>query len=485
MASPKAIVIFGASGDLTQRKLGPALHSLSCAGQLPTPTNVIGVGRTVLSDEAFRDRLYRGIEAYARLKPDPNLCNLWPTLGHRFSYLAGSIDDARTYTRLGQRIAALSEAPLEDTGVLYYLAVPPEAAETIVAGLATAGLHRSGHGWRRIVFEKPFGVDGEAAARLNRRVHDVFREPQVFRIDHYLGKETVQNILVLRLANGIFAPLWSREFVDHVQITLAESGGVGRRGATYDRMGVVRDVLQNHGLQLVALAMMEPPVSLAPEPLRDAKLAVLRAIRRPEPSDAVLGQYQGYRDEPDVDPGSDTPTYVAVRLHVNTWRWRGVPLYLRCGKQMAEKVTEITVQFKPTATPLTNALPPPNRLTLRLQPDEGIKLRIQTKVPGAGQRIRSTDLAFGYAEQFGPDAIPDAYERLLLDALEGDPTLFLRSDEIEAAWDVVEPLLRRETGADVPFPYSEGSWGPAEADALIERDGRSWLAGCAPTRRNA
>jgi glucose-6-phosphate 1-dehydrogenase len=482
MADATAIVIFGASGDLAQRKLGPALHSLACSGQLPSTTQVIGVGRTVLSDSGFRERLFQGVQRYARLKPDTALCDLWPSFADRFSYLTGDPGDPRTYSRLSQRLVAGSQHT-DPINVLTYLAVPPHAVPTIIRGVAEAGLQRSADGWRRIVFEKPFGVDRASAHALNRTIHGLFSEPKVFRIDHYLGKETVQNILTLRFANAVFEPLWCRDHVDHLQITLAEKDGVGHRAGYYDRTGVIRDILQNHGLQLVALAMMEPPESLEADALRDAKIKLLQAIRTPSAEDAVLGQYKGYGDEPGVAGSSRTPTYAAVRLHVDSWRWRGVPVYIRSGKYLPVKTTQITLQFKPpkAALPLTSPIQP-NRLMLQLEPNEGMHLQVETKLPGAGLETRPTDLVFHYADHFGAQALPDAYERLLLDALQGDPSLFLRDDEIEACWSVVEPLLRlHEHPGYRVAPYPDGSWGPNEADALLEADGRAWLSECTRT----
>ena len=479
------VVVFGASGDLTQRKLGPALHSLACTGQLPSSTQIIGVSRTVLSDAAFRDRLYQGVEDYARLKPDSKLCSQWPSFEDRFSYLAGALDDPQTYARLRQRLAKAGGGSEGDIPVLFYLAIPPQGVPTVVQRIAEAGLHRSPRAWRRVVFEKPFGTDRQSAAELNQLTRTLFREPQVYRIDHYLGKETVQNLLSLRFANTAFAPLWCREHVDHLQITLAESDGVGKRAQTYDRTGVVRDILQNHGLQLLALAMMEPPDGLDARSLRDAKRDVLQAIRTPSLDDVVLGQYAAYRDEAGVQEASRTPTYVAVRLHVDTWRWRGVPVYVRSGKRLPTKTTEITVQFKTPNSPfpLTSPLHP-NRLMVQLDPCEGLQLQVETKVPGAGLVTKPTDLVFHYADHFGARALPDAYERLLLDALQGDPSLFLRDDEIEACWSVVEPLLSlHENPQFLLAEYADGSWGPEAADALIEADGRAWLSECTCTHR--
>jgi glucose-6-phosphate 1-dehydrogenase len=481
-----AVVIFGASGDLTQRKLGPALHSLSCSGQLPAATRIIGVARTSYTNETFRERIQEGVQAYARLKPGSNICELWSSFEDRFSYLAGSLEDPKTYSRLRQQLEAMTTASGEAPNVLFYLAIPPQAAETVVTCLADAGLHRAPRAWRRAVFEKPFGVDRATAAHLNELIQRVFREPQIYRIDHYLGKETVQNILILRFANTVFEPLWNRDHVDHIQITLAETVGVEQRAGYYDRTGVIRDIVQNHGLQILALSLMERPSRFDADSLRDAKRDVLDAIREPAPEDVVLGQYESYRDEPAVDPESRIPTFVALRLRVNTWRWRGVPIYIRSGKCLPAKTTEVTVQFKRCECPMLLSQSEANRLMLRLQPNEGIDLQIETKLPGAGLDARPTDLVFNYADHFGAQAVPDAYERLLLDAIEGDPSLFIRSDEIEASWSVVEPLLRLHEDPIFPVPrYEDGCWGPETSDALLEADGRVWLAECAPSDRGS
>ena len=481
---PVCIVIFGASGDLTKRKLAPAIHSLACAGHLHPGSCVVGIGRRSLTNEAFRRRLFEGIQEYARVKHDPKLCNLWPGLELRFEYLSMDSGAPAEFERLARMLAEPRISETTEGNLLFYLATPPDAVRPILEGLRGSGLAHGTAGtpgWRRIVFEKPFGTDLKSATDLNAAVHDAFDESQVLRIDHYLGKETVQNILALRFANSIFEPIWNRNFVDHIQITVAESLGVGARARYFDRAGVLRDIVQNHMLQLLALIAMEPPSSSAPRAFRNEKAKLLQAVRPPAPSDAVFGQYRGYLDEPEVRAASNTATYAAIRLFVDNWRWQGVPIFLRTGKRMAEKTTEVTLEFREVPHRLfpENA-PAPNRLSLHLQPDEGAQLQLEVKVPGAGMQTRPADMVFRYADEFGAAALPDAYERLLVEAISGDPALFIRNDEIECSWEIVEPLLRRGTD---PFAYEPGTWGPPQAEALLGHPDRRWLSRCSTVEK--
>lgn len=474
-AEPATVVIFGASGDLTQRKLVPALHSMACDALLHADIQVIGVARSSMTDLEFHDRLYEGVAEYSRL--EPRVCELWNDFAQKVSYLAGSYDDPDTYRRLGEQLAKLDAEAGTRGNRLFYLATPPSLYPVVIEQLGKADLNQCGSGWTRIIIEKPFGRNLESAQRLNEQVHAVFREDQVYRIDHYLGKETVQNLMTFRFANAIFEPLWNRNYVDHVEISMLESVGVGHRAGYYDKAGVLRDMFQNHILQLLTLTAMEAPSAFNAKALRDEKVKVLQSLRPVSPSDGVWGQYRGYRDEEGVSSGSQTPTYIALKLYVDNWRWQGVPFYVRSGKKLAQKATEITLQFKqvPHLIFPEKAGLVANSLSLCIQPDEGIHLHFETKIPGAGMRAAPVDMEFHYSDHFGEQALPEAYERLLIDAIQGDASLFARSDEIELAWHLVDPLT-----VDVePVFYAPGSWGPSAADALLAQDGREWLEGCA------
>jgi glucose-6-phosphate 1-dehydrogenase len=471
------IVIFGASGDLAYRKLVPALHSLDCQDLLADMVQVLGVGRSEFTDETFRERLRQGVEEHGRLKP-----KVWSDFAERLTYLQGSYDDPGTYRRLEERLEAFDRDAGTEGNRLYHMALPPNVYPMVIRQLGRAGLQRSEEGWVRIIVEKPFGHDLESGRQLNKQLHRCFGEEQVYRIDHYLGKETVQNILTLRFANAIFEPLWNRNYVDHVQITVAESIGIENRAAYYEQAGVLRDMFQNHLMQLLTLTAMEPPVAYEADTLRNEKYKVLRAVQWAGRS--VRGQYEGYRDHEDVAKDSATETYAALELLVNNWRWRDVPFYLRSGKRLRAKATEIAIQFRHVPHLLFPAEArdgiTPNTLFLCIQPDEGVHLRFETKEPGASMMTQPVEMEFHYARDFGPGALLDAYERLLLDAMLGDPSLFARADEVEEAWKVIDPILEnwhQPDGPPLTF-YAPGAWGPAAADRFMADVGRTWWYGC-------
>jgi glucose-6-phosphate 1-dehydrogenase len=480
---PYAVVLFGATGDLARRKLVPGLHRLSADGLLPEGFALIGVARSAADVTELR----AVHEEALRRAPRPALdADSWRRFAATIDYVRGDLDDARTYVALRQALAAADSRRGTEGNRLYYFAVPPSSFATILARLREHGLLRepaAGGPWSRVMIEKPFGRDLASARALNRMAASYLDESQLYRIDHYLGKETVQNILVFRFANAIFEPLWNRKYIDHVQITAAEEIGVEGRGRFYEETGVLRDVVQNHLLEVLALTAMEPPISWQPDDQRDARVAVLRSIRPFAAGEVaaatVRAQYGGYRDEPHVAPASRTPTYAAVRLLVDNWRWHGVPFYLRAGKRLARRMTEVAVHFQRMPLCLfgkdevCQSLDA-NVLTLRLQPDEGIDLRFVAKRPGEDLAVRAVEMDFAWARSFAEQPA-EAYERLLLDCMRGDPSLFARRDSVERAWEVMTPILEAWEKDEPPLAgYAPGSDGPAEADALMTREGRRW-----------
>jgi glucose-6-phosphate 1-dehydrogenase len=490
VADPCAVVIFGGRGDLAHRKLMPALFSLSCQGLLPSGFAVIGIGRKDIPDEEHRRDLEKSVEQAGLL--GTGSC-AWEDFAAGLKYVSADHTDLEDYQKISEALDWADETRSTSGNRLFYLAVPPDSFATIVDNLRESGLAKSNTGWTRIVVEKPFGTDLPSAKRLNDTLLKAFSEDQIYRIDHYLGKETVQNILVLRFANSILEPLWSQKYVDHVQITIAETLGVEDRGDFYDRTGALRDIIQNHGLQLLSLIAMEPPATIEPNDIRNEKDKVLRNIRRIPEADvnrlAVRGQYgpgimlgepvPGYREEPKVDPNSNTETFVALELYIDNWRWSGVPFYVRTGKRLSRHATEIAVQFKEVPDVLfRKALPgevEPNMLVIRVQPDEGTMVRMESKVPGLDFRVRSVQMDFRYGLSFGASA-PEAYERLLLDAILGDSSLFARKDSVEECWEIVTPIMevwQREIADSFPN-YLPGTWGPDSSFELIERGGRRW-----------
>ncbi len=505
--APATIVIFGGSGDLSKRKLVPALFELDSEGQLAPGTAIVGYARTGESDETYRAEMRAAVLEFARKKPVDE--EKWKAFSSRLFFFRGDLNQTRHFVDLKARLQALEKERGLEGNRVFYLAIPPSMIAAAVRNLGEAGLvyrvrgagpettgafrGADGGPWSRVIVEKPFGRDLATARALNEELAGVFRERQIFRIDHYLGKETTQNILVFRLGNGIFEPLWNRRYVEHVQITVAESIGVETRGRFNEEAGVLRDIIQNHVLQLLCLVAMEPPVAFDPNSVRDEKVKVLKAIQPQTPDeilrDTVRGQYAAgaidgqpvvaYRQERDVNPMSLRETYAAWKVQIENWRWAGVPFYLRAGKRLAKRVTEIAIQFKTPPISLFRQVgafrQEPNALILRIQPDEGIALKFGAKEPGPTMKVAPVTMDFRYSEFFGASQ-PEAYERLLMDAMHGDSTLFARRDEVEAAWERVTPLLdvwRENPPLDHPN-YEAGTWGPDAAVALLARDGRRW-----------
>jgi glucose-6-phosphate 1-dehydrogenase len=479
---PCALVIFGASGDLTHKKLFPALYSLAYRRLLPERFGIVGVARTEETDEEFKATMKEAVQQHGR---DEFVEEVWETLVDGMRYLATDFSTDAEQDRLAEVVQDLDEEHQLEGNRVYYLAIPPSVFSTVVDGL---GKRRTANGWTRLIVEKPFGHDLQSARALNTVIREHFAEEEVFRIDHYLGKETVQNMLALRFANGIFEPIWNRQFVDHIQITVAESIGIEGRAGYYEQAGAIRDIFQNHLLQLLAITAMEPPIDFTAESVRNEKVKVLRAMHTPGPKSVVRGQYgrgfvegeevRGYREEEGVNAQSMTETYVAAKLYVDNWRWADTPWYVRMGKRLARRETTIAIQFKRAPHPPFEEIAAdglrPNVLLVHIQPDEGVSLAIGAKVPGQGMTIRTVNMDFLYGGAFRT-GMPEAYERLILDCMLGDATLFTRTDEVEEQWKLVDAMVAPWQRDRPSFPnYPAGTWGPPSANELLGRDGRSW-----------
>jgi glucose-6-phosphate 1-dehydrogenase len=479
---PCILIIFGASGDLTKRKLFPALYSLAFRRLLPDSFAVVGVARSEETDEEFKERMKEAVQEFGR---DEFREEAWELLAGGMRYVAMDFADEEREDELAATLNELDEERGTCGNRVYYLATPPGVFPTVVQEV---GKRRKTRGWTRLIVEKPFGHDLESARELQSVITRYFDETEVFRIDHYLGKETVQNMLVLRFANGIFEPIWNRQFVDHIQLTVSESIGIEGRAGYYEHAGAIRDIIQNHLLQLVAITAMEPPIDFTADAVRNEKVKVLRSIHTPGPKSVVRGQYGrgfiegqeviGYREEPGVDAQSMTETYVAAKLYVDNWRWADTPWYVRTGKRLPRRETTIAIHFKKAPHPPFEELAAeglrPNVLIIHVQPDEGISLAISVKVPGHGMTIRTVHMDFLYGGAFRT-GLPEAYERLILDAMLGDATLFTRIDEVEEQWSLVDAIVAAWVRDRPAFPnYGAGTWGPPSADELLHRDGRSW-----------
>ncbi|MGD9634972.1 MAG: glucose-6-phosphate dehydrogenase [Pirellulales bacterium] len=475
-------VIFGASGDLTSRKLIPALYQLYRKKRLPADTRIVGFSRTTYTHDGWRAELAGDVAKFTGKEFDQQL---WTDFAAKIFYFAGDIGIPADFDKLKTFLDDLEKDP--DSTRIYYLATAPQFYAPAIEQLGRSGLAQENTCRRRVIIEKPFGTDLATAEKLNADVHAVFNEKQVYRIDHYLGKETVQNLLVLRFANTIFEPVWNRNYIDHVQITVAEEVDVQTRAGYYDRAGVVRDMFQNHLLQLLMVTAMESPVRYEADAIRDEKVKVLKAIQPMTPQEihenTVRGQYRGYQTAKGVAPNSRTATFAAIKFQIDNWRWHGVPFYLRSGKVMSCRTTQIVVQFREPPFMLfpdgPRSVSESNRLVIQVQPAEGIQLHFETKVPDAGMKLRQTDLEFSYQREFR-GAIPEAYERLLLDALEGDAALFARADEVEAAWTIIDPILAEWQKSDQPdlHVYEPGYWGPLECTEWMVHQGREWFDTC-------
>jgi glucose-6-phosphate 1-dehydrogenase len=484
MTNLTTIIIFGASGDLTRRKLIPALFHLYRKKRLWERWRIVGISRSQMSHEEFRLKMKDGIKEFAGFKYSQEE---WEIFAQGIFYLPGDLTKLKDLNRLDEMLLE-GEEDASQAHRMYYLSIAPRLYESALANLGEADMVSEERGWRRVVIEKPFGHDLPSARKLNDAVHNVLDESQIYRIDHYLGKETVQNIMVFRFANSLFEPVWNRNYIHHVQITAAETVDVGHRAGFYDGVGVVRDMMQNHMLQLLALVAAEPPASFDADALRNEKVKVLKAVRPITQHDVskhtVRGQYRSYRDAQGVAEKSQTATFAAIRYYIDNWRWQGVPFYLRSGKALARKTTAITIFFKEPPHVMF-PMPPDahiskNQLTICIQPDEGIHFSFQAKVPDSPARMRTVDMEFKYEDAFGPTAIPDAYERLLLDVIKGDASLFTRGDSIELAWELIDPILHGwELNSAPPLSfYESGTWGPVETDRLLTEDGDNWSVGC-------